>query len=80
MAEGLHMMDFEQLKISNIDLAEKVEERNEEIRKLTSKVRATVQVLTHVKEKLHFLQVWSSLPPSLPLPLHITHLLSLLIG
>ena len=51
------MIDFEQLKISNVDLGEKVEERNEDIRKLTGKVRATVQVLTHVKEKLHFLQV-----------------------
>lgn len=51
------MIDFEQLKIGNVDLGEKVEERNEDIRKLTGKVRATVQVLTHVKEKLHFLQV-----------------------
>ena len=51
------MIDFEQLKISNVDLTEKVEERNEDITKLTGKVRATVEVLTHVKEKLHFLQV-----------------------
>ncbi|CAI8039470.1 Coiled-coil domain-containing protein 96, partial [Geodia barretti] len=56
LAEGLHMLDFEQLKISNMDLGEKVEERNEEIRKLTEKIRDTVQVLTHVKEKLDFLQ------------------------
>lgn len=51
------MLDFEQLKIGNMDLGEKVEERNEEIRKLTDKIRDTVQVLTHVKEKLNFLQV-----------------------
>ena len=51
------MLDFEQLKISNMDLGEKVEERNEDIRKLAEKVRATVQVLTHIKEKLSFLQV-----------------------
>lgn len=62
------MIDFEQLKISNVDLGEKVEERNEDITKLTGKVRATVEVLTHVKEKLHFLQVSLSLPPP-PSPL-----------
>ena len=51
------MLDFEQLKISNMDIGEKVEERNEDIGKLTDKIRDTVQVLTHVKEKLNFLQV-----------------------
>lgn len=29
MAEGLHMIDFEQLKIDNVNLNEKIEERNE---------------------------------------------------
>lgn len=57
LAEGLHMIDFEQLKINNVDLNEKIEERNEDILKLKRKVTATVQVLTHVKEKLQFLQV-----------------------
>ena len=51
------MIDFEQLKINNVDLNEKIEERNEDILKLKRKVTATVQVLTHVKEKLQFLQV-----------------------
>ena len=51
------MIDFEQLKINNVDLTEKIEERNEDIAKLVGKVKGTVQVLTHVKEKLHFLQV-----------------------
>ena len=60
LADGLHMIDFEQLKISNVDLTEKVEERNEDISKLTRKVRGTVEVLTHVKEKLHFLQVYTN--------------------
>ena len=57
LAEGLHMIDFEQLKINNVDLNEKIEERNEDILKLRRKVTSTVQVLTHVKEKLQFLQV-----------------------
>ena len=56
LAEGLHMIDFEQLKINNVDLNEKIEERNEDILKLRKKVTATVEVLTHVKEKLQFLQ------------------------
>lgn len=51
------MIDFEQLKINNVDLNEKIEERNEDITKLKRKVTSTVQVLTHVKEKLQFLQV-----------------------
>ena len=51
------MIDFEQLKINNVDLNEKIEERNEDILKLRKKVTSTVQVLTHVKEKLQFLQV-----------------------
>lgn len=59
LAEGLHMIDFEQLKINNVDLNEKIEERNEDILKLRKKVTSTVQVLTHVKEKLQFLQVCS---------------------
>lgn len=50
------MIDFEQLKINNVDLNEKIEERNDDILKLRRKVTSTVQVLTHVKEKLQFLQ------------------------
>ena len=60
LAEGLHMIDFEQLKINNVDLNEKIEERNEDILKLRKKVTSTVQVLTHVKEKLQFLQASSN--------------------
>lgn len=57
MAGGLHLIDFEQLKINNVDLNEKIEERNDDILKLKKKVTSTVEVLTHVKEKLQFLQV-----------------------
>ena len=50
--EGLHMIDFEQLKIENQTYNEKIEERSEELMKLKKKINNTVQILTHVKEKL----------------------------
>merc|ERR1740130_96939 len=56
LAEGLHLIDFEQLKIENQTLNEKIEERNEELLKLRKKNTQTVQVLTHIKEKLQFVQ------------------------
>ena len=54
LAEGLHLVDFEQLKIENQTLHEKIEERNEELQKFVKKTTKTVQVLTHMKEKLQF--------------------------
>lgn len=59
LAEGLHLIDFEQLKIENQTLNEKIEERQEELHKLRKKTTETVQVLTHIKEKLAFVQVES---------------------
>lgn len=56
LADGLHLIDFEQLKIENQSLSEKIEERNEELLKLRKKTTTTVQVLTHLKEKLQFVQ------------------------
>eukprot|EP00878_Enallax_costatus_P032172 GHUV01035284.1.p1 GENE.GHUV01035284.1~~GHUV01035284.1.p1 ORF type:complete len:447 (+),score=170.33 GHUV01035284.1:36-1376(+) len=56
LAEGLHMIDFEQLKIENQSLNEKIEERNEELIKLRKKTTITVQILTHMKEKLQFVE------------------------
>lgn len=56
LAEGLHMIDFEQLKIENQTLNEKIEERNEELSKLKRKKTTTVQVLTHIREKLRFVE------------------------
>jgi DNA repair exonuclease SbcCD ATPase subunit len=53
LAGGLHMIDFEQLKINNVDLGEKIEERNEEIAKIENKITTNVQALAHLKEKLH---------------------------
>lgn len=40
----LHLIDFEQLKIENQTVNEKIEERNEELLKLRKKNTTTVQV------------------------------------
>ena len=47
MAEGLHLIDFEQLKIENQSLNEKIEERNEELAKLKKKTATRVQARHH---------------------------------
>ncbi|XP_023422581.2 coiled-coil domain-containing protein 96 [Cavia porcellus] len=60
LAEGLLLIDFEQLKIENQTFNEKAEERNEEVVKLRGKVTNNVQIITHVKEKLHFLDMKNS--------------------
>ncbi|KAJ3193932.1 Coiled-coil domain-containing protein 96 [Irineochytrium annulatum] len=62
LADGLHLIDFEQLKIENQTYNEKIEERNEELLKLRKKITNIVQVLTHVKEKLQFVQVGANIP------------------
>jgi hypothetical protein len=56
LAEGLYMIDFEQLKVENQTLYEKIEERSEELVKLKRKKTITVQMLTHVREKLRFVE------------------------
>ncbi|CBZ49860.1 putative ankyrin repeat-containing protein [Neospora caninum Liverpool] len=55
MQEQFHVMDFEQLKIENQALNEKIVERNEEIKKLRSIIVSAVQFITHGREKIHFL-------------------------
>lgn len=57
MADGLHLIDFEQLKIENQTLNEKIEERNEELHKLRKKITTTVVILSHTREKLQYVQV-----------------------
>nr|XP_025743241.1 coiled-coil domain-containing protein 96 [Callorhinus ursinus] len=57
LTEGLLLIDFEQLKIENQTFNEKVEERNEELLKLHNKMTNNVQIITHVKEKLHFVDI-----------------------
>nr|XP_060630090.1 coiled-coil domain-containing protein 96 [Anolis sagrei ordinatus] len=56
LAEGLHLIDFEQLKIENQTYNEKIEERNEELLKLRRKITHTVQIISQVKEKLQFVE------------------------
>jgi histone deacetylase 6 len=53
LAEGLHLIDFEQLKIENQSLNEKIEERNEELLKLRKKTTTTVQVTLLYQEKIN---------------------------
>ena len=67
LAEGLHLIDFEQLKIENQTYNEKIEERNEELLKLRKKITSTVQVnrgtneffLLHGNDWLMDIQVYS---------------------
>merc|ERR1740138_1770895 len=56
LAENLHVIDFEQLQIENQTLNEKIEERNEELHKLRKKTNVTVQIITHMREKVQFVQ------------------------
>nr|CAH8842084.1 unnamed protein product [Trichobilharzia regenti] len=56
LSEGLHLIDFEQLKIENQTYNEKIDERNEELSKLRRKISNTVQIMTHIKEKLQAVQ------------------------
>jgi hypothetical protein len=43
LAEGMHLIDFEQLKMENAALREKIEERGDEVARLRRKTHATVQ-------------------------------------
>lgn len=54
LAEGLHLIDFEQLKIENQTLNEKIEERNEELSRLRRKILTHVVMLSHNREKYQF--------------------------
>lgn len=52
LAAGLFLVDFEQLKIENGALQEKIDARNEDLVRLRAKTGLQVQTLTHMKEKL----------------------------
>lgn len=56
LAEGLHLIDYEQLKIENQTLNEKIEERNEELTRLRGKIIHHVIMLSHTREKLKFIE------------------------
>lgn len=55
LAEGLHLIDYEQLKIENQTLNEKIEERNEDLHKLRFKITRTVIILSHNREKYQYI-------------------------
>ncbi|XP_051500611.1 coiled-coil domain-containing protein 96 isoform X1 [Myxocyprinus asiaticus] len=57
LADGLLLMDFEQLKTENQTFKAKYKERREELLRLKKKVACSVQGISHVKEKLNFLQM-----------------------
>lgn len=44
LGDGLHLMDFEQLKVENQTLNEKIDERNQELIQLRKKTSGIVQV------------------------------------
>ena len=52
LAAGLFLVDFEQLKIENGALREKIDARNDDLVRLRAKTGSQVQTLTHMKEKL----------------------------
>ena len=54
LAEGLKLIDFEQLKMETVALKEKFHERASDYEKIKRKTSDVVQVLTHAKEKLRF--------------------------
>ncbi|CAM6084631.1 unnamed protein product [Calypogeia fissa] len=53
---GLHLVDFEQLKMETESLAEKTGAKNEEIAVLRKKRTITVHSLSHVREKLQHVE------------------------
>ncbi|KAI9012992.1 hypothetical protein BC832DRAFT_275680 [Gaertneriomyces semiglobifer] len=56
LGEGLHLIDFEQLKIENLALCEKIEERGGELSRLRRRICEVGVVLGHVKEKMWFME------------------------
>lgn len=53
--DRMKRIDFEQIKIENQTLAEKIEERSEELLKLRRRTVSTLQILAHIREKRHFI-------------------------
>jgi len=50
------LIDYEQLKIENQTLNEKIEERNEELTRLRGKIINQVIMLSHTREKMKFIE------------------------
>ena len=56
LSEGLHLIDFEQLKIENQSLNEKKAEKTQDREKIREKIIINSHILTHVIEKLAFVK------------------------
>ena len=56
LAEGIHLIDYEQLKIENNSLNEKKADKSQELEKFKKKIIENAHILTHVKEKLAFVR------------------------
>jgi hypothetical protein len=54
LAEGLKLIDFEQLKMETVSLKDKFAERGNDYVKIKHKTSDLIQILTHAKEKLQF--------------------------
>lgn len=46
-----HLIEYEQLRMENHNLSDKIEERDEELRKLRIRYDTAVQMLAHMREK-----------------------------
>ncbi|OCT99302.1 hypothetical protein XELAEV_18005089mg [Xenopus laevis] len=51
LTKGLHLIDFQQLKIETQTYNEKIEAKNRELLKLQKKITSTVHTLTHLKQQ-----------------------------
>jgi hypothetical protein len=51
--DGLHVIDFEQLRIENAQYQAKIEERNQELLKLKTIAGHTIQIMNAHKVRLH---------------------------
>lgn len=56
LSEGLHLIDFEQLKIENQSLNEKKSEKEQDLDRIKEKITKNAHALTHVQEKLFYVK------------------------
>lgn len=56
LSDGLNVIDFEQLKVEGQAQVQKMEEKTDEVIKQQKRISNCVQVLSHINEKLHFLE------------------------
>lgn len=53
----LHLIDYEQLRIENQNFTDKIEERDDELRRLRVRYNGAVQSLAHVREKSSIIEM-----------------------